>query len=111
MNSKGLRLAVYRWNLGDCSNGGLSGKVDHVTLLTDNPNDPGQVFEPDGDAPAVRMVKRRVWPDEAPYVHLEPIGQEGRHLMCGGAFAYSSDARYAELIGLHYPVSIHDRAE
>lgn len=111
MNAKGLRLSVYRWASGDCSNGGLSGRVNYVTLVSDDPDCPGQVFEPDADAPAVRMVKRRVFPGQPEYVHLEPVAGDGRRFMAGGAFAYSCDSRYAEMTGVRYPVSLHDRAE
>ena len=52
---KGLHCNIYKWSLGDCSNGGISSKAKEVTLVGDNID---QIFEADEDHPAVKIVKR-----------------------------------------------------
>lgn len=112
MNSKGLRCEIFRWSLGDCSANGLSSRVQTVTVVSDDPNAPGQVFEPSDDAPAVRLVKRRIWRDKPEYVHAVPVSVGAQEMsMSGGTFIYSCDSRFSELTGVHYPVPLHDRVE
>lgn len=111
MNTKGLRAEIFRWSLGDCSKGGLSSKHTTVTILSDDPNIRGQVFEPTDDAPAVRIVRRRTWRDEYVRVHAEPLDMAGKMLMHGGTFVYSRDSRYYDYTGTRYPIALHDRHE
>ena len=47
----GLTLHVYRWSLGDCSNGGFSGRYDAVVCV--NVEGPS---EPTEDRPAAMLV-------------------------------------------------------
>jgi len=113
---RGLRAEIYGSKDGhDCSNGGISSQVFHVTIIEDNgqllPED-CQVFTPSDDAPAVRIVRRTIRGDE--YVHIEPIkpvesGKIG--YMYGGAIIDCCDSRFSELMGHAYPVHLHDRSE
>jgi hypothetical protein len=104
----GMLVNIYKWNLGDCSNGGVSGRQWRLTLT--NVEGP---FEPSEDAPAAQILKRStgnvvIRPDSIP---------DEKWNMFGGAFAYSSDTRFCEklreLSGYphSFPVAIHDRIE
>ena len=68
-------------------------------------------FTPSDDAPAVRLVRRRIGGEE--YIHAEPVDPcpSGACRMAGGTFIYSCDSRYREAVGHSYPVSLHDRHE
>lgn len=103
---KGLHADIFRWSLGDCSAGGLSGRCKGVTVIG-IPG--GEIFEPSADAPAVRLVKRTVFGRE--YVHAEPIDPPKGCRMSGGTFVYTSDARFSAATGTMYPVGLHDRDE
>jgi hypothetical protein len=93
-------------SLGDCSNGGISGRVSTVTVLGPGESDPGR-----SDAPAVRIVTRRIGGRD--YVHAEPLTKPAGHVgpMAGGSFIFTSDSRFSDLTGVRYPISLHDRFE
>jgi hypothetical protein len=118
-NQSGIRIEVYRWSLGDCTNGGISSNHNALTLLLPG----GGPFEPSDDAPAVKMVTKQFGYDykgSDRYCSLVPWDIEkdcalgtadsqtgtGRY-MCGGNVGYSSDSRFPAL----YPLMIHDRTE
>lgn len=104
MGNKGLLVHVYRSDLGDCTNGGLSGKFNTFVLIDDaNP-----VFEATADMPALKLVRRMIGSTE--YLHVEPVAEkpEGNvGYMSGGNFVYSCDSRFPS----KYPISVHDRSE
>jgi hypothetical protein len=83
-------------------------KFQRVTLLC-----AGGVFEPDEDAPGVRLVRRHLFGRD--YVHAEPIEPPppDRHgYMASGNFIHTSDARFHEATGNGgYPVALHDHSE
>jgi hypothetical protein len=104
----GLRVQIYKWSLGDCSNNGVSNRYDTLTLT--NVEGP---FEPSPDAPAAQLLQRStgnliIRPDEIP---------EGKWIMFGGAFASSSDSRFLDAVRKlsgydhAFPVGIFDRVE
>lgn len=104
----GLRVEIFRWNLGDCSNNGVSGRFNTLTLT--NVEGP---FEPSDDAPAAQLLVRStgnlmIKPDEI---------SEGKWCMFGGAFAHSSDSRFTDTVrklsgyNHSFPVAIFDRVE
>jgi hypothetical protein len=98
---KGLRCNVYRPVRGDCSNGGLSGRVDQVTLI--GPGIAG-VFAPTDDAPAVELG------EAGGCVHARPVdgpGPDRTWWMFGGCFIYTSDGRFP----FKGPLALHDRCE
>ncbi len=106
--TKGLLCEIFRPSYGDCSAGGISSRFKSVTLMdADGP------FEPTDDAPAVRLVRRKIYPGEPEYVHAEPVEPcpGGACRMAGGTFIYSCDSRFHEAVGHSYPVSLHDRHE
>jgi hypothetical protein len=104
----GLRVEVYNWNLGDCSNNGVSNRFKSLTLTNvKGPSDPSDI------APAAQLLVRStgnlmIKPDEIP---------EGKWHMFGGAFAYSSDSRFIDAVRKlsgydhAFPVGIFDRVE
>jgi hypothetical protein len=102
---KGLRITVYRFKT-DCTNGGISGKFENLTLIGDGVD---EVFAPDETAPAVTIVTREIAGDI--YKHLVPCDENAKPLpgwfMMGGNFGYCSDSRFPH----KYPLPIHDRQE
>jgi hypothetical protein len=116
---KGMRLNVFRWTLGDCTNGGISSTHNNVLLV--GPGIP-EIFEEDEDTPVVNLVNNsrgqgapynpeiHHWHDEDVYLVLEPADvPKGTWTMAGGNYAGSSDSRIHEICP--YPISIHDRIE
>ena len=106
---KGLTLRVYRSNLGDCTNGGISSRHDTLILVGD---DVEGFISVDLDNPpenVVKIVRRTIFGRE--YMHLEPLdgcGNGGsRWYMAGGNIASTSDSRFPS----QYPLEIHDRHE
>lgn len=102
---RGLRCSIYESkDIGNCSNDGISARCKTVTLM----GIPGaEIFEADEEAPAVVIVKREVMGRE--YTHIEPLKEheQRRWLMFGGAFIWTSDARFPSKA----PIKLHDRIE
>jgi hypothetical protein len=106
----GLRVSVYRWSLGDCTNGGISAEVSHLCLV--NVSGP---FSPAEDCPAAELVPGPVKGQAI----IQPIGNQPGMIgpMFGGNYASSSDSRFNEAVRkitgqLTYgAVAIHDRFE
>lgn len=103
---KGLICEVFTAKgFPDCSNGGCSSKVSSVTLTFDEDMPGG--FEPNESRPEVRLDKSRHGGDES-YWRIMPVDvPEGKWSMFGGAFIYTSDARFPS----HAPIKMHDRVE
>jgi hypothetical protein len=102
---KGLSVEIYRWNLGDCSNKGLSSRVNKCTLVGKNIP---KIFEVKEDAPAVQIVERNL--NSGLYLTAYPVKEDGtvdNNCMFGGTFIYTSDSRFPA----RYPVPLHDRKE
>ena len=107
----GLSVSIYRWGLGDCTNGGESAEVGSVCVI----NVPGP-FEPRGNQPAFKLVKG---PGGRGHAILHPVEEKPDHVgpMFGGNFGYSCDSRWSEAVreitgSPHYgAVAIHDRYE
>lgn len=117
----GLIAYVYRdAKLGDCTNGGLSGRCDRLTVV----NAAGP-FDPTDDMPAVlidshgrgivRAVPARYDEGAGQWVPDRPDGAVGP--MFGGNYLAASDSRFRKLCerltgGSFYgAVAIHDRFE
>lgn len=108
-NVKGLTLHVYRWNLGDCTNNGISSRYDTLILIGEGVEGPVSVDLENPPENVVKMVRRKIRGEE--YLHLEPLdgcNNGGRKwYMSGGNLAYTSDSRFPS----RYPLSVHDRHE
>lgn len=95
----GLHVEVFRWQLGDCSLGGVSSRFNTLTLV----DCPGP-FEPCDKYPAVRLNRK------GGVVCAEPVDGVGPW-MHGGTFIYSCDSRFRQFVGNGgYPVALHDRS-
>jgi hypothetical protein len=108
----GMTVSVFRWGLGDCTNGGVSAVAGSLCVV----NVPGP-FNPSPALPAVELVEG---PGGRGHVILRPVEAKNPGMvgpMSGGNFGYSSDSRFSEAIqkltgSRHYgAVSIHDRYE
>lgn len=112
----GLILEVYRSPLGDCTNGGISGR--HTQLVAVNIPGP---FEPGKNGPPViiekhqpgclRIVPAYMSPAQGYWVPVP------HHSSMGGNYAATSDSRFSRvcehLLGRPFygAVAIHDRYE
>ena len=100
----GLHVWVYRNKaFKDCSAGGPSERFEQFTLIDPEIEGP---FPPTEDAPEINLVRRNIG---GLYIHAVPASLEGKMVMAGGAFIYSSDSRFHKVS--NYPISIHDRVE
>ena len=98
---KTLPVEVFRWHLGDCTNGGISGK--HNTLYLISPE--GWCEVEDTDERIIKVVE-----GFRGRLHVEPVNDPNKReisYMSGGNFVYSSDGRFP----FDYPLSVHDRSE
>ena len=87
----GLILSVYRnAELGDCTNGGLTSRVNKVTVV--NASGP---FEPTDERPAVLLVKGPL--NTARLVPIDLV-DSGAWVMSGGNYAGTSDSRFGEAV-------------
>lgn len=106
---KGLRVSVYRDASGyDCTNGGITSRVNRVTLI--GPGLP-ELFEPDEEAPAMRLIERDVGFDKffiaAPLdAKAEGFGG-GSPYMFGGNFLSCSHSQFPAC----HPIKVFDRQE
>lgn len=113
-----LSVNVYRDNLGDCTGGGVSSRVDFPTLFFDcsremavkhcqehNMNPEDQLF----------LVKRQLWGED--HFIAEPLVKPANAAHCnqmfGGNYIMTSDSRFPHQNGLTtaYPIPVHDRFE
>ena len=111
----GLTVRIYRDGGDDATNGGISSKVEKLTLLN-----VGGPFEPSSDAPAAMLKTKVVGGRKHPYIEPVTVTKSGDLLeikggMFGGTYAMG-DSRFnsavKEKIGHDYgPVGIHDRVE
>ena len=115
----GLNVSVYKFPLGDATNGGISGgKTTALTLVNvSGPSEPGP------DAPAALLVNNT--PGTLKIVAAEKVGNTWVQVtksgeagpMMGGNLAYTSDSRFSEaaekLLGQRFygGIPIHDRYE
>lgn len=98
-----VRCQILKGPLGDCSNGGISGKHDHV-ILTDELDCPKIV----NGTPTVKLVRRLI---EGEYLHIEPrteVTKGNIGYMMGGCYVMGSSS-----MGFpsKYPLPLHDRQE
>ena len=106
-----VHLNVFRWNLGDCTNGGVSAANERLALYSSGTDTP----KPEHAANAV-YVDRNAFGDPI-IVPLAggPAGSVGP--MMGGNYAATSDSRLSELVEkvtgrrFYGALPIHDRYE
>lgn len=112
---KGLTVNVFRWSLGDCTNGGVTERVNSFILVDESIKE--VPFEVQEGGLYLALVKRNIGGRE--YLHAEPrvnggvlcshgtLASKLAGPMAGGNFIYSCDSRFPS----PYPISVHDRFE
>ena len=106
---KAISLSIFKWHLGDCTNGGISSKHNNVLVL----HEKGCINVDLDNAPENLMVIKEECIGGKTYKYLEPFKEcpsDRTGYMMGGNFAYSHDSRFSWDISL-YPLPIHDRSE
>lgn len=102
---------MFRNPLGDCTNNGLSSKVDHAYLTWDiDPTDKAKILEDfyNENGEDFFVIKERKLFGEWSMIAIPySIYKTGRHPMMGGNFLYTSDSRFPA----DAPIAIHDRLE
>lgn len=89
----------------DCTNGGVSGRVNQFVLVGP---DIWPLFAATEERPALRIIRRFINGTE--YVHAEPLATaEQQHYMFGGNYVTSCDSRVQSIN--RYPIPVHDRIE
>lgn len=107
-----LPVEVYRWHLGDCTNGGVSHYFNELLIYCPD----GHIkFDSDKELP-LNFCMVRPWHYDT--MHVVPAMVENGKVverpgwfMYGGNIADTSDSRWSELKGHYYPLHIHDRQE
>lgn len=102
---------IYKWNLGDCSNNGISSRYHEVLIPCE---DGWQEIDENNPPENFCIMEKREFRDHT-FVHLVPyhLANSGKWTMMGGTFAYSSDSRFIDCTdGFGWqPIAIHDRVE
>jgi len=102
--SKYLLVFVYRNNLGDCTNNGVTSPKFNNTLVV--PCEDGNITEEDVAKGGYVVLE----PGTAGgALHFKPRGTK-KWTMAGGNFVHTSDSRFSNAYG-RQPVSVHDRIE
>ena len=103
---KALRIEVYKSNLGDCSNGGITSKYNDLLLVCEDGYIDVDEFNPPENL--VKVVTRTLFGKE--YKHIEPYAPcKEIGWMSGGCLGYTCDSRFSRMS--EYPLAIHDRQE
>jgi hypothetical protein len=103
---KALPIYVYKNNLGDCTNNGISSKFETLLLI----HEEGFITIDEDNLPdnLVKVVTRNLFGSE--YKHIEPYKKATKvGYMMGGNYASTSDSRFSKIS--KYPLAIHDRQE
>ena len=106
---KAMSLNIYRWDLGDCTNGGISSKYEQIYILHERGYKDIDLDNPPENLMVIKEKKLGM----KTYKYLEPFKEcpsDRAGYMMGGNFAYSCDARFHDDIS-KYPLPIHDRSE
>jgi hypothetical protein len=110
----GLPVSVYRNDLGDSTNGGVTGQHNNFILVSFMGEPVEGPFEADNNKPgslALAIVAgplghpTAVMANDETGAEIKLEGEIGP--MFGGNFIYTSDSRFP----LDYPVKVHDRYE
>jgi len=105
---KKILTFVFKHPLGDCSNNGLTSKVNNVDLYSEVTESDYEALESLDDDVLVLVKRgsfmgRQLGDIAVPFSILK----SGRHSMAGGNFVYTSDSRFPG----DAPISVHDRVE
>lgn len=104
---KALPVYIYKSELGDCSNNGISSKYTKILLI--HPEGFIEVDENDPPENLCKFVERKLFGDEI-HKHIEPYAKaKGVGWMASGSLVYCSDSRFHDYSD--YPLVLHDRDE
>lgn len=113
---KVISINIYKFPLGDCTNGGASSQFDELFLFSED-STIGEVANY-ADMKGIdyrQCFKVNTMHNYGNYKRAQPVFKQlykGAGPMAGGNHGYTSDSRYEEVTGgLKYPISIHDRFE
>ena len=98
---KKITTFVFRNNLGDATNWGLTSREDVITLHYGEIN-PDEVGDDD-----LVLIERVLWGEQSNYAMPGDIFKSGRCPMFGGNFVYTSDDRFPS----DAPIKVFDRLE
>ncbi len=107
----GLHIYIYKDNLGDCTNNGISSKKIKGLTIT-NIDAP---FEPCEDYPPVKLILQKFSHGNSVKIIAEK--DINKNTMFGGNFGATSDSRFNEaiekMLGYNFygAIPIHDRIE
>ena len=107
----GLHIYIYKDDLGDCTNGGVSSRdIEGLTLTNvDGP------FNPCDRYPSAKLVVQEFFNRRSVKIVPTEIGK--RHSMFGGNYGATSDSRFSDMVedmlghSFYGAVPIHDRVE
>ena len=99
-----LLVFVYRNDLGDCTNNGVtSPQFNHKFVV---PCEYGNITEEDVAKAGYVVLEPGI---NGGVLNFRPRGEKG-WTMAGGNFVYTSDSRFRRTYGTA-PISVHDRVE
>ena len=102
-----LPIYVFRDDLGDCSNNGVSSRYKRLEMISEN-EVTGFTTEKENVVVRIdRFLFGKVMPILVPLGIYEDYKKSKLPIMFGGNFGYTSDSRF----GWDYPLPIHDRVE
>jgi len=101
---------VYRWDLSDCTNGGVTSNKSKFTLMTEE-----EVIEKLDILGMTKEEREKILVfkvKSSGYKCCYPLESliDGKWYMMGGNYVGTSDSRYCEEIS-QYPIPVHDRVE
>lgn len=116
MTIRTLPIDVYRFPMGDCTNGGISGRFPTLELACEFGN---HSFDADVAIPInfCAVEHRSLSGEDCFDIVPATVDENGKIVkrpgwwMAGGNIGYTCDSRFSELTGIHYPLKIHDRKE
>ena len=106
---------VYRSSIGDCTNNGLSARVNSSNLFWNcSRNEALEYCYENNIEPRNQflLVERELWGED--HAYAEPlIKPNHKNQMFGGNFIYTSDSNFYKLNGhtTSAPIPVHDRFE
>lgn len=106
---KCLSVDVYKFPLGDCTNGGVSGKYGKLLIPCDDGNETVDLDNPPENFCVIE--KRILWGEKHYYIVPYALKQSGKRVMMGGNFAFTSHSCFKECAESWQPLPIHDRVE
>lgn len=109
---KNLLVFVYRHG-ADCTNGGVTSKVDATYMFVDCEHlDALDYCVKNKLNPelCLILVRRTLFGKSADYV-APLVKRDGGTYMSGGNFVYSHDSRFKDYTGSTQPIAVHDRFE